>query len=123
MQEFMSLREFLLLKNPLCPTRSALSEIGRMRHNEIKLTSYGEDLVERYDIAKASWMKYGVEGPPVGVQVEMLEHGHGSAFIGAIRTFEGICPYDKLFFQVRSEAITSTSFVLRETWFVSMKVL
>jgi hypothetical protein len=76
MNEFMTLREFMELKDPISKDRSAhrggllasctQKKLGRFT------TSSAEDILMRYDIAKTSWEKYGPEGPPIGTKVVTL---------------------------------------------------
>jgi hypothetical protein len=119
MSKFMTLREFLLLKDPLDsePKRSIFRNDLPFRN----IYSAQEQSVMWYDIAKTSWDLYGAEGPPIGCNVEMLQAGHGGD-AGVIRTFEGV--YDDNFFSVSrmENGKKEISLVYRKTWFVSMRV-
>lgn len=68
-KQFMSLREFLLLRDPHDkehPRSSWSCESPRPEH-----------IVLRYELAKSSWEKYGDEGPPAGTIVQALRQGFG----------------------------------------------
>lgn len=130
MKEFMSLRDFLLLRDPTdLYNEPAYYGAPMLFKNQKSGASYGMDCVDRYDIAKNSWEQYGEEGPPFGSKVEMLVPGHGGD-VGSILTFDGIYPYDTRFFQVyrtrkeymydRTEKLVSL--VVRKIWFVAMRV-
>lgn len=86
MKKFYSLREFLLLLDPLDdpPFRS----IHQNEMMDDRSRSVAEDMVKRYDLAKASWEKYG-EGPPVGSKVITIRSGFGGS-AGRILTLNGV---------------------------------
>ncbi len=70
MDQFISLREFCLLKDPITPARE-------IQHVYLKACDrrgwgVGRDLVARYDLAKEAWERFGDTGPPVGSQVFYL---------------------------------------------------
>lgn len=86
MKNFPDLREFLLL-------RESDDVYKRSPHRSDPILdregfSKAQELVYRYDIAKASWEKYGDEGPPIGSKVVTLFAGHGGG-PGCIRIFLG----------------------------------
>lgn len=118
MKKFPSLRKFLLLKDGTFP-------ISRSIHRD---PFCAEDFVKLYDIAKASWEKYGDNGPPVGVNVEMLTAGHGGG-AGVIRKFEGEHPRHREYFCVSREEIyfdmieKKLSLVDKPFWWCAMRVV
>lgn len=130
MKPFMSLREFLLLRDTTARYDTSVFRGGMMpsKRGGISPYSHQEDSVHRYDAAKASWEEFGQDGPPVGTKVEMLEAGHGG-LEGAIRTMEGISRSDPRFFEVSRTELSYSfnkvekriSLVCRETWFVHMR--
>ena len=115
--EFMSLRDFLLLKDPFDrePKRSAFrygDQIAWRRFAPF------ESAVLHYDIAKESWDKFGPEGPPVGTKVQTLISGHCGGS-GALRTFAGVFERDPRFFVLEREG--GTSIVERDIWFIHFR--
>jgi len=114
--EFMSLREFLLLEE----------DDGRPAHRDCKRAGA---FVALYDIAKESWLKYGSEGPPVGSGVLTLQAGHGG-MAGVKRTFEGKHEEDNSYFSLsyiadegNPWARKQLSLVKARIWFVSFMVV
>ena len=114
MKRFPSLRDFLLMKDPTHSYKMSA-------HRDYR---HAENFVELYDIAKASWEKFGDDGPPIGSKVETLTAGHGGGE-GLIRTFEGICQYDKRFFNLsRVEGDRKIlSSVMRTYWWIEIKAV
>ncbi len=112
MKEFYSLREFLLLKDPLYKSED------RSIFNESASPEYW---VKRYDLAKSSYEEYGQEGPPINSQVITLVSGHGGC-AGVQRKFIGIYKDDERFFAIEREDINhwKTSLVLRDYWWASI---
>lgn len=130
MKQFMDLREFMMLKDPLYKKKSDERSVHR---NEVfdwrKGLSNAEDVLMRYDIAKASWEKYGDEGPPFGSKVQTLHSGHGGG-PGVIATLAGIFDRDKRFFLLTRKERDSfhkeregQSIVERTQWWVHIKVI
>lgn len=122
-KEFYSLREYLLLTEkyvtPGFTARSLHNNQSmiyadrrgeNIRNEYIKKYNvhpnecYAVNIVAHYDIAKASWEKYGNAGPPVGCKVITLVDGHNGRS-GAIRDFNGIIGtgYDKEYFTLIEE--------------------
>ena len=62
--QFMSLRDFINLRYPYMP--------GFFIHGNMS----PQQVVERYDIAKESYEKYGEEGPPADANVRILRTGN-----------------------------------------------
>ena len=93
MESFPSLREFLMLRDPYDrePKRSFIS------HFQLDGFHDPAGYVAYYDIAKASWERYGDEGPPFGTKVITLMPGHGGG-TGSIRTLKGVDASDERFF-------------------------
>lgn len=133
MREFMDLRSFLLLKDPYSSICG--SELRPAHRNDMldyRRICKAEDLIERYDIAKASWELYGSDGPPIGVKVKMLFAGHGGG-PGVIRRFEGTFQLDPRFFAVsrmreRNHSIPDDdckdlSLVEKCQWWLHMQVI
>lgn len=114
-KEFMSLREFLLLLDPMYPPDR--------KRSIFRSWVEPEKMVEWYDKAKASWEVYGDAGPFIGDKVEMFQAGHGGRE-GVVRTFEGEDPEDSRMFCVsRMENGTKKiSLVPKQFWFVDMQV-
>ncbi len=81
MKQFMSLREFLVLRD---------TWDGR-RYTEHKTA---EEWLAHYEIAKLSYETYGAKGPPFGSEVVTLRAGFGSGGPGAIRILRGTYPGD-----------------------------
>lgn len=128
MKEFMDLREFILLKDPFD------KDYPRSVHrNEVldhrKGLSSAEDVLLRYDIAKASWEKYGDDGPPFGSLVQTLHSGHGGG-PGVIATLTGLFERDPRCFLLtrkewgeRNKEREGHSLVERTQWWVHIKVI
>lgn len=125
--DFMSMREFFLLKENSRSVHKDQKLLWDRKKNECS-ESILEDGVIRYDIAQTSWKKFGAAGPPAGTIVEMLHSGHGGG-VGALRTMEGIWEGDDRYFNVsrmtkRSqycEIEKEVSLVDRKTWFAEMR--
>ena len=66
MEKFISLEEFLLLKDP-----------HRTDCSLFNIDMPANKWVEYYNCAKANWEKFGDSGPPEGTEVITLKHGHG----------------------------------------------
>jgi hypothetical protein len=98
LSEFISLREFLLFTEDYGGHRS----IHRNSMLDQSLYSHAQDLVLRYDIAKASFEKYG-ESPPLGSKVETLYPGFGGG-PGCVRTLKGVFEDDPRFFLLTNES-------------------
>jgi len=71
-KEFISLREFLLLKDPY------KNEYYTQAHR-------AHEWVALYEIAKLSFDEYGENGPPVGTKVSTLRAGFGCYGPGVVR--------------------------------------
>lgn len=114
---FMTLEEFLLLKDPTYKNERSL-------HNESASPEYW---VGRYEIAKKSYERYGKEGPPAGTLMVMMRSGFGGNH-GVSRTLKGIFKSDSRFFEVLSQTINqytrkveeNSYLAIREYWFVVM---
>lgn len=114
-REFISLREFLLLKDPfdIKFPRSAF----RTHHSP-------EGWVMIYDIAKASYEKYG-DDPPFGSKICTLQPGHGGDW-GQIRTLKGVFNRDNRCFElarINSSGEEEISIVARSQWWVEFMVI
>lgn len=118
MSDFITLREFLQITPDYDP--------GRPAHRDRAAIEY----VALYDLARASWERFGDAGPPVGSQVMILESGHGCGmpsfhngkFSGVTRTFDGIYPHDDRFFAVSRPGKYghAISLVNRSYWWMQM---
>lgn len=114
---FMTLEEFLLLKDPTYKDERSL-------HSESGGPEYW---VGRYEIAKKSYERYGKEGPPAETLMIMMEAGFGGSH-GVKRTLKGIYDNDSRFFEMLSREtdyytgqIKENSYLaIREYWFVVM---
>lgn len=133
MKEFISLREFLLLesktyKRSVHHQNCMLAIYKRRNFNDkyIWAECFAQDFVNRYDIAKESWEKYGEAGPPIGSIVETLVSGYGG-YSGQIRIFEGINKEDdRLFVISRPEGNgydKEIYLVERKTWWTEIMVI
>lgn len=128
MKEFISLREFLLLKDPFYKDNSRSVHRGDYLDYR-KGWSMAEEAVMRYDIAKASWEMYGDEGPPFGSIVRTLQSGHGGG-PGVEATLTGLFERDpRCFLLTRKEKDSfykteheEHSLVERTQWWVHIKV-
>jgi hypothetical protein len=65
METFLSIEEFLCLKDPNCKYDTSM--------HQVKL--WPEQLVAYYNCAKANWERFGDEGPPIGTKVIALTPG------------------------------------------------
>lgn len=123
MKEFMGLREFLLLKYTIdtYPPRPVYN--GELLPSK-DWRDFGGDLVRRYDYAKASWEKYGEEGPPIGSKVMTLQGGHGGG-VWVQRIFEGIYDRDSRFFSISriENGQKQISIVERDVWWAIIMVV
>jgi hypothetical protein len=139
---FPSLRDFLLVTDPTDkpPGRSLWN--GATLGTETRFWNgtlpklipnpwqdHAIDFVNRYEIAKASYEKYGEAGPPIGSTVQTLVSGHGGG-VGVIRVFAGVCPSDPRFFWIyrtrsrgNNEKECEYSLVHREYWWIEIRVV
>lgn len=109
MLNFVSLKDFLLLKDPF-------DDYGAFLHS----TSYpAYQWVQLYDLAKESFEKYGNNGPPIGSKVITLRPGHGGCE-GSIRIFNGIDDGDKRFFVISRSENKLTSLVYKDFWWAEL---
>lgn len=115
MENFLSLREFLLLEEPL-------SDI--VKRSAFGMIEYPQFFVELYDKAKRSWEKYGDVGPPIGSKVRMLKSP------GRIKRFDGVYKYDDRFFQLSykirnwwGDDVVKTSISYRDQWWLEFEVV
>lgn len=76
-KEFISLEEFMTLRDPIDPTSPLRSYHEYLHVLRRGCRSPGEDILLRYRIAKASYEAYGDDGPPIGTTVVTLNAGHG----------------------------------------------
>lgn len=120
---FISLEEYLLLKDPTD------KEPRRPAHNIYRTP---EQWLRFYEIAKASYDKYGDEGPALGSKVVTLVHGHGGS-MGVVGILDRVMERDPRFFlllrKVRRDAYhggseydTQESMVIREQWWNEIRV-
>lgn len=118
MEKFYSLREFLLLKDPSY-------DDGRSIH---RIIDRAENFVKLYEIAKASWEKYGDSGPPIGCTVMTLVAGHGGLG-GDIRKFKGdsgcagYFAISRLIRNYNGCSEEAISLVNKEFWWLEIKVV
>lgn len=139
MTTFPTLREFMLLResydgaNPRPLLRNDLLLTGHGDPWVIKdggYKTYAADIVLRYDIAKASWEKWGDECfTMTGIPVLMLWAGHGGG-VGVVRVFDGLYEEDERFFAVsrleennKGRLEKSVSLVDRKTWWAHMQAV
>lgn len=118
MKEFLSLREFCLLKDPFDPTRPAHDNCPLSQ----QILSSAEDIVIRYDIAKKSWERWGDDGPPIGSKVLTLVPGHGGGPF-CTRKLSGIFERDDKFFIITQKTGSnkfSESLVNRSYWWLEI---
>lgn len=131
MKEFISLREFLLLTEPRDKFHRPIHR-NELLADSSNTLSNSQDLVRRYDIAKASWEKYGDEGPSFGSKVETLYAGHGGG-PGVLAVLTGIYSHDEHdFLLTRQERYhdgrswvekEGTSLVERSYWWAMIRVI
>ncbi len=115
-QTFLSLEEFLALP------KSLIDKIPR----EFSLHTTGQNYLDRYYIAKSSYLRFGEEGPPIDSVVETLISGHGGG-AGVHRIFKGIYEEDPRFFllcrQNPTERDSGESLVERALWWREIQVV
>lgn len=131
MKEFYSLREFCLLSEQ-CPVEYRYPRSIHKNECLDNNHSAAKDIVQRYDIAKASWERYGDGGPPVGSRVRTLQSGHGGG-IGVEGIFGGEYEHDKREFVIqrkeidygfdRTQVREKKSLVLKAFWWAQIRVI
>lgn len=111
MKEFMSLQDFMLLNDPTYTYKRRF------------FTDYksGDEWIRFYNIAKASFEKYG-SSPPEKCKVRTLCAGYGGP-AGCIRKFGGEYKWDKRYFQIIEPTHKQVGLVLKEYWWARIKVI
>lgn len=103
--QFMTLEEFLALDD----------DDGR----EFSQYHTGPFWLKWYEVAKASYLKYGSGGPPVGTMVITLRPGFGGMGLD-VRTFTGVYESDDRYFSLQytygHSRHTQTCLSHRKTW-------
>jgi hypothetical protein len=99
MEQFITLRQFCLLKDPNdrkdMPPRDLRPGNGAYLPGcDRRGWWHGRDVVARYDLAKESWERFGDAGPPPGTRVVSL--GDGRYYV-----LEGAYPGDDRFFAAK----------------------
>jgi len=99
METFLTLREFLSLKRVGREWESAISQDPFPRSRRDGYHTFADDLLERYDVARASWERFGDAGPPAESTVQTLREGFGGS-VGEYRIFCGVYEPDPRFFKI-----------------------
>ena len=118
MNEFITLREFCLLKDPCDhePKRDTLAcglIYGPPPFAANRGWSMGRNMVARYDVAKEAWERFGDEGPPPGTSLYTMSNGD-------VVVMKGIFARDPRFFELHDPKRPNAGSIIyeRSQWWV-----